>query len=520
MQDIQTECQVEEPAQDFKVTQPIEIPRKEKPSGRLAWIVTAVLGAALIVAVAIIQAAYLRSTGSAPQLPPSHSMSAVSAVSPAELSKSFREVAKAVKPAVVFIENTSTARSDDSVDIFGFPNPNRPRRSSSAGSGVIVTQDGYILTNNHVVENAIRLEVTLSDNRKLPAKVIGADRETDLAVIKIDASGLPVAILGDSDEVEQGDWVLALGSPFGFQQTLTAGIVSATGRELNSSQFSRYIQTDASINPGNSGGPLINLQGEVIGINTMIISERALGGNVGGNVGIGFAIASKTAREIFSQLVRAGKVSRGYLGVQVRELDAATARSLGLEAGAGVLVEDVPDPDMPAGKAGLRSGDVITSFDGKDVKFPRELTNAVASLPVGKSVKVDFLRDGKPQSVLVELAERPTEITARRADPDRQPPAETQPGKLGVIAQTITPQMAQEMKLRLAAGALVVYVKPGSPAQEAGLRHGDVIHRVGRTEVKSAEDLAAASRAIAEGEEIAIQVERNGQMNWIKITIE
>jgi len=522
MEDFQNEYKIEEPTDNFQVanTQPIEPVRRDRSSARWTWLFASILGAALIIAVAVIQATYLRTNREIPELPPSRATTPISTPSPAELSNSFREITKAIKPSVVYIENTGTRRGDEQSE-FGLPFPGRPRRESSAGSGFIVTQDGYILTNNHVVENATRLEVTLSDNKKLPARVIGRDKETDLAVIRIESSGLPIAVLGDSDDVQQGDWVLALGSPFGFQQTLTAGIVSATGREFPGSQFSRYIQTDASINPGNSGGPLINMSGEVIGINTMIISEPRFGGG-GGNVGIGFAIASNTAREVFAKLVRDGKVSRGYLGVFVIELDAPKAQSLGLEPGSGVLVSDVPSDNSPAGKAGLRSGDVITAFDGKSVRLPRELTNAVASLPVGKSVRVDFVREGKNESVTVELAERTEEVlNARRSQP--VPPeqqGEAEPGRLGLFAQTVTPEKAQELKLRVASGAVVVFVQPGSPAAEAGLLHGDIIHRLGRTEIKSADDLTAASKTLKEGEKIAVQIERNGQLVWLNLTLE
>ncbi|HET9530692.1 MAG TPA: trypsin-like peptidase domain-containing protein, partial [Blastocatellia bacterium] len=399
---------------------------------------------------------------------------------------------------------------------FNPPSPGTPRRQPSAGSGFIVSPDGYILTNNHVVEDAERIEVTLSDSRRFRATIKGTDPNTDLAVIKIEADGLPIAILGDSDEVQQGDWVLALGSPFGLQQTVTAGIVSATGRELGSSQFSRFIQTDASINPGNSGGPLVNMQGQVIGINSMIFSPSPSGGNVG----IGFAISANTVREVFDQLVRSGKVTRGYLGVRIDELDSPKASALGLEPNAGVLVLDVPDPDTPAAKAGIVSGDVIVAINGKQVRTPRELMKVVAAMPVGAPVTVDFIRKGESQSVTVELMERPETTTARVIVPDDDSGQDPNSSRLGVSGQTITSDAADRMKLKIATGVLVLAVQPGSPASEADIRHGDIIHQVGSKEIKSVEELAEALKEIKQGDKVAVQVERRGQMFFINVTLD
>src|SRR6185369_6972889 len=299
-------------------------------------------------------------------------------VSPSELSTTFRKVAKAVKPAVV---NISTVQK---VKMAGFGMPQIPgfqfdfpggqgqhppvQKQRGTGSGVIVTEDGYILTNNHVVGKADDIEVKLSDGRKFKGKVIGKDEFTDIAVVKIDASqALPTASLGNSDDMEQGDWVVAIGSPFGLEQTITAGIVSAKGRHVGSSQYNNFIQTDASINPGNSGGPLVNMSGQVIGINTMIYSES------GGNQGIGFAIPSNLASKIYNQLVRTGKVTRGYLGVIINEITPEKADGLGLTTTEGALVNDV-QTDSPAAKAGIQSGDVIVGFDGKPIKDSHELT--------------------------------------------------------------------------------------------------------------------------------------------------
>ncbi|HEV8485108.1 MAG TPA: trypsin-like peptidase domain-containing protein [Blastocatellia bacterium] len=496
------------------------IPIKRRSS--FAWVAIVLILALLIGSIAIIQAALKGHTRAAvPELPPAATRPTAASPTPVELSLSFREIAKAVKPAVVNINVTESVQSSPSPfsDLFGDgPGQARPqRRPTSTGSGFIVTPDGYILTNDHVVIHAEQIEVTLADNRKMKAKVVGVDQESDLAVIKIDATNLPTVVLGNSDDVEQGDWVLALGSPFGLTQTLTAGIVSATGREVQGAQYSKFIQTDASINPGNSGGPLVSMQGEVIGINTMILTGSSMSN---GNVGIGFAIASNIARKVFDVLVRNGKVTRGYLGVTVMPLDAPTARAVCLEAESGALVYRVP-ADTPAARAGLRGGDVITAFDGKPIKAPRELTDAVAATDVGKSVRVDFMRDCDKKSVTLEVVERPADINAamRSAPEDGGQEDETRAARLGITAQTVTPELAAQGKLSISSGALVKSVLPGSPAADARIRHGDVIHRIDRTEVRTAEDLAEAEKGLKSGEEVAIKIERDRQIVFVTVTV-
>jgi serine protease Do len=496
-------------------------PWKQRQGSRGAWIAVTFIVAALVVTVAIIQGAYHRSSRNVPVLPEPRKV-ATTSPAPAELSLSFREVAKAVKPAVVFINIVENASGDSSPDIFGLRGPNIPRRREGAGSGFIVTEDGYILTNNHVVGNANKINVTLADGRKLKAEVIATDPETDIAVIKIDASGLPVAVLGDSDLVEQGDWVLAIGSPFGLQLTLTAGIVSATGRELRESTYNHYIQTDASINPGNSGGPLVDMQGEVIGINTMILTGGPMSQ---GNIGIGFAIASNTARDVFKQLVGGGRVKRGYLGVLVTDLDEAKAHAVKLEPNSGVFVGDVPDPDSPAARAGIHPKDVITAFNGRPVKAARELTDTVAATPAGQTAKVDFIRDGRAQSVNVELVERPKNVNARVAPPEEGQGGgdngQVQQGRLGIQGRTITPELADQMKLKLKTptGVFVASVQPGSPASDGGVRHGDVIHGVDRNQVTTVEELAQAVRSLAPGDYL-LEVERAGRTLFLTVTLD
>src|SRR6266404_3848963 len=495
---------------------------KQRRGARGSWLAITFIVAALVVTVAIIQGAYHRSSRNAPELPEPRKVA--TAPAPAELSVSFREVAKAVKPAVVFINIVETTTGDSGQsDFFGFSGPRVPRRVEGAGSGFIVTEDGYILTNNHVVGNASRINVTLADGRKFKAEVIGTDPETDIAVIKIDASGLPIAVLGDSDKLEQGDWVLAIGSPFGLQQTLTAGIVSATGRELQGNQgqqYNHYIQTDASINPGNSGGPLVGMQGEVVGINTMILT----GGQFSqGSIGIGFAIASNTARDVFKQLARGGKVTRGYLGVFVNDLAEAKAHAVGLKPNDSVSVAQDPDPESPAGKAGIQQKDVITAFNGKPVKAARELTQAVADTPVGDNARVDFIRDGQPHTVTVTLAERTKNVNARAIPQDfgGDQGGPVQQGRLGIQGRTVTPELVTEMKLRVKvpSGVFVAAVQLGSPAADAGVMHGDVIHGFDRARITTLEELTQAVKAAGPGEYL-LEVERGGNTLFRTVTFE
>ena len=448
-----------------------------------------------------------------------------------ETQNAFEAIADHVTPAVVSIQTERFARSRTTPrqrgqqrlpggieDFFRQFDPQTDQPSEASGSGFIVSKDGYILTNNHVVGNANKISVTLSDGRKFNAELVGTDVETDIALIKINASGLPIAVLGDSDDVQQGDWVLALGSPFGLQQTLTAGIVSATGRELRESQYNHYIQTDASINPGNSGGPLVDMQGQVIGINTMILT----GGLSSGNIGIGFAIAANTAREVFKQLAKGGRISRGYLGVLVTDLDDARAHALGLEPKSGVFVSDVPDSNSPAGNAGIKPKDVITTFNGKPVRAARELTDSVAATPVGQTARVELIRNGQHETVDVQLVERPKNVVASTQPPqgDDQE-GEAQQGRLGIQGKTVTPEMIEQMKLKLKtpSGVFVGAVQPESPAADAGLQHGDVIHGFDRAEIKTVENLAEAARSAKPGRYL-LEVERNGHTIFLTVTLE
>ncbi len=436
--------------------------------------------------------------------------------SPQDLSRTFISVAKQIKPAVVNIDVVEKTKRSSVQLPEGFPQIpgfGTPRRQKGTGSGVIISADGYILTNNHVAGDAEQINVKLADGRELKAKVVGKDTETDLAVIKVDAQNLSFARLGDSDKLEQGEWVIALGSPFGLQQTMTAGIVSATGRDLGAmGQFTNFIQTDASINPGNSGGPLINMEGEVIGINTLIFSET------GTSAGIGFAIPSNLATKVYAQLIKTGKVTRGYLGVSLRPISPSLAKAVGYSGSDGALVNDLPRDYSPAASAGLRSGDVIVEFDGKRVTSPKQLTEMVADTPVGKPTQLKYIRDGRPETATVKLGERPSKL-GENEQPDKDDPEEA-PGKLGVSISDLTVELARQMKLRIPTGVAITRVQPDSPAGEAGLQRGDVIHRVNRTPITNRQDYFRALASLKGEKEITLQVERDGQLQFVSLTLE
>jgi len=308
--------------------------------------------------------------------------------------------------------------------------------------------------------------------------------------------------------------VIALGSPFGLQQTMTAGIVSAIGRDLGSSagQFTNFIQTDASINPGNSGGPLINMQGEVVGINSMIFSQT------GTSAGIGFAIPANLANKVYAQLIKNGKVTRGYLGVYLQSMSPSLAKTVGYTGTEGVIVGDLAKDDSPAAKAGLRSGDVIVEFDGKHVSSPKQLTEMVADTPVGKSTLLKYVRDGRVETTTIRLGERPSAT----ADGDRPEPEnpEEDGGKIGISVSNVTADLANRLKLRVASGVVISNVQPDSPAADAGLQRGDIIHRVNRAPVTNRQEYFRALSSIKGDKEVTLQVERGGQLQWVSLDLE
>jgi serine protease Do len=376
---------------------------------------------------------------------------------------------------------------------FGGPLPRGPQRQRSLGSGFIIDADGSILTNNHVVENAQKIVVKLSDDQEYEAKVIGRDPKTDIAIIKINAKGtLAAASLGDSDSLDVGEWVVAIGNPFGLDSTVTSGIVSAKGRHIGQGPYDNFIQTDASINPGNSGGPLINLRGEVIGINTAIFSRT------GGNMGIGFAIPINLVKELLPQLRGKGKVTRGYLGVLIQKVTPEIAESLAMDRGYGALVANV-SKDGPAEKAGVKVGDVIVEFDGKEVRDSGDLPIIVARTPVDKKVRMKVLRDKKEITLNVAVGElKDEEVVA--SVPEK--------GELGMTVQKLTPQIAESLGLDKTDGVVVTAVEPGSAADEAGVRRGDVIVEVDRKPVRSVEDYRKAIGGSRKGRGVLFLVRR------------
>ncbi len=430
---------------------------------------------------------------------------------------SFADLADHVSPAVVHVRVVGVEKASERGQRFGRPrNPfgpqspfppefrgprpyqGIPRRSS--GSGFIIREDGLILTNNHVVEGASEIMVNLPDEREYPATVLGRDPKTDLAVIKVEAGlDLPVANLGDSEQVRVGDWVMAIGNPFGLSNTVTAGIVSATGRAIGAGPYDDFIQTDASINPGNSGGPLFNEKGEVVGINTAIF------GNGGGNIGIGFAIPINLARQLVPDLETKGHVTRGWLGVSIQKMTTPLAASLGLAEPRGALVADVTT-DSPADKGGLERGDVIVGYDGHPVAENADLPLLVANTKAGTTVPVEVVRDGKTRTLTVEIAKLDEPEVASG-------PAVAQKGKWGMALRELTPGERDRLRLKAGEGVSVAGVRPDSPAADAGVREGDVILEVNRTPVKTVAALKKALATVTDDTPLLLLLRRNNGMN-------
>jgi serine protease Do len=498
----------------------------------LAWLGGLLVGSALTIFAAGDPAHAIRFWGEEPQAEPPAAKQEPASPQEAPLIAvpNFAALAKEYSPKVVNVSTTSDGESMpmrpqqqqpqqpqfrgqdpfrdfwEPFEKFFGPQPRQRFRQRSLGSGFVINRDGVILTNNHVVENADEIIVKLNSGKEYPAKLVGRDPKTDIAVIKIegaDAEDLEPVRLGDSDGLEVGEWIIAIGNPFGLEHTVTAGIVSAKGRFIGQGSYDDFIQTDAAINPGNSGGPLINLKGEVVGINTAIFSRT------GGNIGIGFAIPINLAKELLPELQEKGKVTRGWLGVYIQKITPEIAESLGMDASDGALVADIM-PDSPAAKAGLEVGDVIVEFDGHAVKESTELPLIVARTPIGKSVDVAVIRRGKRKQLTVEVAElRDEEVAAATGDQSEQ---------LGLSVQNLTPEIAESLGIDAETrGVVVAGVEPGSVAEDAGLQRGDVILEVNRKPVENLADYRKAIGATEKGKSVLFLVRRGDNTIFLAI---
>lgn len=412
-----------------------------------------------------------------------------------EMQTVITELAETAKPSVVSLFPIITSGKGREFSQERIPN------APGSGAGVIIDSEGHIITNNHVVGDSAEIEVRLFDNRKLIAQVIGKDPDTDLAVLKVTADRpLPTARFGDSSRVKVGQWVLAVGNPFGLERTVTLGVVSGIGREnVNLSRYENFIQTDASINPGNSGGPLFNLRGEVIGINTAIINFAQ---------GIGFAIPSNMAKQVLHQLVAQGRVVRGWLGVGIQPLTPELARKFGVTENEGVLVNEVFEHD-PAADAGIKPGDVITRIEGAVIDTPNRLSRIVAGLLPGETTKVEIVRNQQRMVLEVALSERRDQAVVASL-----PQSRTEV-KLGVDIQDLTAALADKFKLRETRGVLITKVEPGSLAQAEGLRAGDLIKEVNRVDVASVGEFTGAISKVRRGDTVLLRVLRESRAFYV-----
>jgi Do/DeqQ family serine protease len=414
---------------------------------------------------------------------------------------SYADIVEKTSPAVVRIESDIKTKGQTMQFPFGddmfrqFPGQQapRPQLERGIGSGVIVSADGTILTNNHVVEGADKITVQTSDDKTFDAKVVGTDKPSDLAVLKIEAQNLPFLTLGNSDNVRVGDIVLAIGNPLGIGQTVTAGIISAKGRRTglsDSSSFEDFLQTDAPINRGNSGGALVNLNGELIGINSQILSP---GGANGGNIGIGFSIPSNMARDVMEQLLKNGKVRRGMLGIFIQNITSDTAKALDLKDMSGVLVSDV-QKGSAAERAGVKRRDIITAINGEKIEDSNVFRNKVAGTPPGTEITLSIVRDGQQQDVTAKLDEFDVSAVSRdqNGGDDNEVAPEKESGKLGLSLQPVTPQIARQLNLSSPEGLVITDIDPTGPAAEAGLARGDVILEINKQAVASTDEVRAA----------------------------
>lgn len=442
----------------------------------------------------------------------------------------FSNVAEKVMPAVVIITSQKTVKpagisqlpfGDDPFmrRFFDAPQNGAPQKESSLGSGVIVSRDGYILTNNHVVNGADRVTVRMDKHNSIDAQVVGTDPQSDLAVLKVDEKDLPVLPLGHSDNLKIGEWVMAVGSPFGLERSVSIGIVSAKGRSgLNVTSYEQFIQTDAAINHGNSGGALVNLQGELVGINTAIASST------GGSNGVGFAIPIDQARTIMESLIKNGKVSRGYIGVTLQDVDDKLAKAMDLAEARGAVVNTV-SPGTPADKAGIKVGDVILKLNGDDVDDVPQLRNRIAAITPGTSVTLQVRRDETTKNFTLTLGELPKNLAQAGSGDDND---DGTPGdgpkeksgtesKLGLEVRTLNDELAQQYRIKEERGVVITAVDADSRAADAGLREGDVILECNRHEVISVDQLRTALGDRGAKNPVLLRVSRGGNVSYVPI---
>ena len=498
--------------------------------------------ATVVVAITLACSRQGRADGGAPAAAPAQQLwhEAAAATTPAQAFPSLAPLIKQLKPAVVNISISTVVKSHPRIPqmprgpggqgapegpwgdfferYFGQPRDMPEFRSSALGSGFIINRDGFVLTNNHVVGEATEIKVRLADGREFAGKVVGKDPPTDVALVKLEKApkDLPTVPLGDSDALEQGDFVLALGNPLGLRESASFGIVSAKDRTINAGPFDDFIQTDAAINPGNSGGPLFNMKGEVIGINTAIVSPQI-------GQGIGFAVPINLAKQLLPQLEKGGKVARGYLGVTVRELTPDLAQGFGLATSTkGALVEQVM-PKTPAAKAGIKVGDIVVGVNGKAVEVPGQLTRSVAAVAPGSKVTLTVLRDAKKLDVEVAVAQRPDEeMLARGEAPEEGEGGAAAPEakgpKLGVRLQALTPEVARELKID-GEGVLVAEVSADGPAAAAGMQRGDVIVEVNRQAVSKPDQVARIVSKAKPGDVVLLRVRRGPNATFVPVRI-
>ena len=442
---------------------------------------------------------------------------------PTVIPATFADVAAKASPAVVNISTEKVVHGGPKFPIpqdrggeqgdpfqefferfFGDRMPRGDRKERSLGSGFIIDPSGLTITNNHVVEDADEIKVMMADGREFKAEILGRDPKTDLALIKIKGDGkFPFLRLGDSSQVRIGDWVVAIGNPFGLEHTVTVGILSARGRAIGAGPYDDFLQTDASINPGNSGGPLLNLDGEVIGINTAIVA-----GGGGGSTGIGFAIPTKLAKKIVSQLRDQGRVVRGWLGVMIQKITPELAKSFGLDSEQGALVADVA-PGGPAEKAGIKRGDVILEFNGQNVEEWSDLPGIVADTPVGAKVKVKIIRDGREKIFDVAIGELEDEETVV---------AQTDSRDLGLTVEPLSEEVAKRLGLSETEGVIITGMTTGSAAEESGLKPGDLILEINRQPIKNMEDYRRIVKDLKKGDTVLFLIRRGA--NTLFFTLE